>query len=173
MIGHLMNIAGDEDTMLSISYDPDVSRCVAAMYTGRAANKAVHIWTVELPVLDVLSIDAPHALCPAVEPASLDCTKNRQLTPATRLHVCRNFYDPKIESFVQSRIDPPEMVEVKADARTDDCGDLMKRVKKALKDKNAAQEQFCKPRPPRQISLPPPVPGGPPPGPPSPPRAPR
>lgn len=146
MIGHLVGIAGPADTMLSISYDPNISRCVAAMYRGKEQQKTVHVWTVEMPLLDVLAIEAPHALCPAVEPASLECDKRRgEITPATRLAACRNFYDPKIESFVQSRIDPSEFVEVKPETGVDDCKDVIAGAKKSLNAKRDAQKQFCKP----------------------------
>lgn len=147
LIGHLMGLAGPADTMLSVSYDRAVSRCVAHMYTRNDKTRTVHVWTTELPLLDVLSIDVPSALCPAVEPASLDCNPPRGgLTDAARMYACRNFYDAKIESFVQARIDPAEIFEVKIESDNAGCNDVLAQVRKDSKLRETEQEKFCAPR---------------------------
>jgi hypothetical protein len=158
LIGHLMGIAGPADTMLSVSYDPAVSRCVAHMYTRNDTTKTVHVWTTELPLLDVLSIEVPSPLCPAVEVGALDCgpPKQRELTDATRMYACRNFYDAKVESFVQGRIDPSEMIEAKVEANQTDCSDVMAQVRKDMKVRKAEQEKFCAPRTPKPPAKAPP-----------------
>ncbi len=143
LVGHLAGAAAPgEDTAISVSDDPEISKCVAHMF-GRG-DKAVHVWTLEMSPLDLVTADVNHPLCqPEPTPGSVACKRisyRKPYPPEVYPVFCRQFYDAKVESFVLYRIDPSEYVSSKAETEFASCKDAIAAVKKAQRE---AGSKYC------------------------------
>ncbi|MFT3698748.1 MAG: hypothetical protein QM831_36715 [Kofleriaceae bacterium] len=151
--GHILDLLAlhvtggqlEADPLMSVSDDAAIAKCVAHGFAK--AGSYVAVYTADVPVFDVLAIDGASALCPPMPAAgSLDC---HQMAPPfsdeQRGMMCRATYSAAIESFVHSRIDPKEIVNVQKPTDFSDCDDAMRRAGHDFAEHVTVAHAACKP----------------------------
>ncbi|MEO8703033.1 MAG: hypothetical protein ABI867_23510 [Kofleriaceae bacterium] len=132
-------------SLISVSDDITVSRCVARIW-GRAGSSPIYVFTLDVPVLDLIVVTPGANLCgPDPAPASVDCKRpTAPLDAAQRAYACHRFHEAAVESFVLHRIDPSEVVAIETPTDFTECNKPYVKPTEPTRQERAAQ-LYCKP----------------------------
>ena len=141
---HVVAEAGGGDSLISVSTDPAIAKCLAHQFAGD--DRGVVVYAIDVPAREVIHLDPGSPMCGAVPAAaSLDCTSlTPPFAPELRPYLCAALSDASIESFVVDQIDPPEIVSSEAPTDFADCDEVLRKVGQGFSAHLDAARALCK-----------------------------